>query len=121
MLERLATNTRTVSDNINAIMVTRGLSQSEISRMSGVSQKTISNLCNAKHSVQIEGLAAIAHALRVPTWTLLIPGAYTTTGTSSSTLVKLLGAWEDIPADGQETLAILAQRERERAKRKTED
>lgn len=64
--------------NLVNLLKHRGISQSELWRQlkrrgHKVSQKTVNNLANAKHSSEIGNLAAVADYFGVPLWVMLVP------------------------------------------------
>jgi len=54
---------REIADRVSALMESRGISQTELASMCGVSQMSISRLCNAKHNPSILMMLAVSRAL----------------------------------------------------------
>jgi transcriptional regulator with XRE-family HTH domain len=65
-----------VAANLRSLMFERSVNQVELATLSGVNQKTISNIVRGQHSCQIDVLWRIAGALGVPPWTLLVRGMH---------------------------------------------
>ena len=61
--------------NVRTLMAAVGWSQVELSRRSGVAQRTISNLLRPETgSTTVETVTALAGAFGVEPWALLVPG-----------------------------------------------
>lgn len=59
--------------NVEGLMRVRGWSQAQLAKKAGVGQKTISNVVNARQSIQVDVIEALASALGVEVWQLFMP------------------------------------------------
>ena len=63
----------TFRENLKKIMAARGLSANRLSQMSSVSQVMISYILNSQRGASLDTLQAIADALGLPAYMLLVP------------------------------------------------
>lgn len=68
----------TLAENLAAIMKRRGLKDRKVSALAksvgaSIGPKTVNNIQNKRHATTLETLSAVAEALRVPAWMLLLP------------------------------------------------
>ena len=66
---------RQVSDYLMGLMHLHGISQRELGRLSGVDQKTISNLCREVSLPRVETMDLLVAPFGVECWEALYPGA----------------------------------------------
>lgn len=63
-----------LSENLQALMDELDISENELARRSGVSQKQVNNIVNERTGCGTDALDAIARVAGVAAWTLLVPG-----------------------------------------------
>lgn len=63
-----------LAKNIRAMLQTLQWSENELSRRSTVSQKQVNNISMARTGCGIDALDAIARAMAIEAWQLLVPG-----------------------------------------------
>lgn len=99
-----------VAANVRALMDRRELTQMQLCAKSGVSQRHISNLINAKGGPGAEVLDAVASAFGLPGWLLMIPGLSVEILDSHS-IPLLVESFISAGPEGRELIARLAERE----------
>lgn len=111
------TNTRKiVAANIARLRKDRGMNQTELGSRAGVGQTTISSIENPEgKSPTLETLSAIAKALQVPEWTLLVDGSALDSNQLKA-LDHLVHIYADLPAAGKNQVQRVAEAEERYAK-----
>lgn len=111
------TNTRKiVAANIARLRKDRGMNQTELGSRAGVGQTTISSIENPEgKSPTLETLSAIAKALQVPEWTLLVDGSALDSAQLKA-LDHLVHIYADLPAAGKNQVQRVAEAEERYAK-----
>jgi len=115
--EHMDTNTRKiVAANVARLRKDRGMNQTELGSRAGVGQTTISSIENPDgKSPTLETLSAIAKALQVPEWTLLVDGS-ALDSTQLKALDHLVHIYADLPAAGKNQVQRVAEAEDRYAK-----
>lgn len=62
----------TLAKNVDRLMKLKNLSQPDVENESGVGQSTISRILKQQTNLGLDKLEAVAHALRVHPWELLV-------------------------------------------------
>ena len=67
----------TLARNVSILMTYNEHTQTALAKKAGISQRTISNICdpNSPHSPKLDSVDAVARAYRLEVWHLLIPDA----------------------------------------------
>ena len=101
-------------NNLRHLMRIKEMSQAELARQSGVSQKTISNILNpeVEQSPSIETAEKLAKPFGLEGWHLIMPNLPEDLLTSPS-LEKLLNSYISSSVAGREMIDRVAQREAE--------
>ena len=81
-----------LAKNVRAMLTTLQWSENELARRSGVSQKQVNNICMARTGCGVDAMAAIAHAMAIDAWQLLVPGFHAHTDIASRT-ARLMNAY----------------------------
>lgn len=63
----------TLSGNIRTLLRQNRLSENQLARLSGVSQKQVNNICRMRTGCGVDAIAAMAGTLNLPPWLLLVP------------------------------------------------
>lgn len=115
--DHMDTNTRKiVAANIARLRKDRGMNQTELGSRAGVGQTTISSIENPEgKSPTLETLSAIAKALQVPEWTLLVDGSALDSAQLKA-LDHLVHIYADLPAAGKNQVQRVAEAEERYAK-----
>ncbi len=115
--DHMDTNTRKiVAANVARLRKDRGMNQTELGSRAGVGQTTISSIENPEgKSPTLETLSAIAKALQVPEWTLLVDGS-ALDSTQLKALDHLVHIYADLPAAGKNQVQRVAEAEERYAK-----
>jgi transcriptional regulator with XRE-family HTH domain len=116
-------NTRKAfADNIRALREMAGLSQTGLAKRSGIAQTAISYCEQADgKSPTLETISALAKALRVPAWWLLIDHAAPDPATAQE-LGKLADLYAKLPKEGKSQVLRVAEAEaRYHGEKKTDD
>lgn len=104
----------TLSRNLQALMDTRGLSQAELGRLSGVGQSTLSRILDADtqgaSNPRVTTLEAVASYFGVAAWQLLVPGLDPAM-CADGRLGQLVAAYCAAPEIGQQTILRIAESE----------
>lgn len=87
--------------NLRAMLHTLQWSENELSRRSNVSQKQVNNIAAARTGCGIDALDALAKAMAIESWQLLVPGFYTRTEIASRT-ARLMNAYLAAAREGRE-------------------
>lgn len=61
--------------NLDRLMKERGLVDRALELKSGIGHKTINNMRNGRHAPNLDNIEAVAKALQVEPWMLLVPNA----------------------------------------------
>lgn len=111
-LDDLARNAvEIVAQNVRALMKENDFTQMDVAGRCGVSQKTVSNILNAAHSVQANNVARVAWALDVPAWSLYVPNAWNETMTGQQ-LVEACTTWLTLTSSGRTVIEAFLRHER---------
>jgi transcriptional regulator with XRE-family HTH domain len=110
-------NTRQiVAANVRRLRNALNWSQSTLGKKAGIAQTAVSSVEQPDgKSPQLDTLEALATALNVPTWTLLID-ADDLTAAKMTTLDVLAKSFAHLPASGQEQVTRVAEAEARYAK-----
>lgn len=97
--------TRVVADNINRLMAASGHSNLSLERgtRGRVKKSTIGRMRNAEISAGINNVEAVAHALGLEAWQLLIPDYPAVDGQASS---QPKGAGDELDTDSRELVGL---------------
>ena len=63
----------TLSRNVTSLLRQHQLSENQLARLSGVSQKQVNNVCRQRTGCGVDAIAALARVFRIPPWLLLVP------------------------------------------------
>lgn len=74
-----------LAKNVRAMLATLQWSENELARRSNVSQKQVNNVCMARTGCGIDALDAMAKAMAVESWQLLVPGFHLHTDVAART------------------------------------
>lgn len=74
-----------LAKNLRAMLVTLQWSENELARRSNVSQKQVNNIAAARTGCGIDALEAIAKAMAIEPWQLLVPNFHLFTDVASRT------------------------------------
>lgn len=99
-----------VAKNVTALMRRRDWTQMQLHFKSGVSQRHVSNVMNAKSGVSIEILEAVAGAFGIPGYLLLVD-ELPVEMLDSKKIPLLIKRYLDSPKEGQDLLDSMAERE----------
>jgi hypothetical protein len=91
-----------LAKNVRAMLATLQLSENELARRSGVSQKQVNNLTQVRTGCGIDALEAIARAMALETWQLLVPGFHLRTEIAGRT-ARLMNAYLHHAREGRES------------------
>lgn len=64
---------KVVAGNVKRLRAELGITEEEVKRRSGISQKTFNNIANAEHSPTISTIEKVAKGLGVDPWELMLP------------------------------------------------
>lgn len=64
---------KVVAANVKRLRAELGITEEEVKRRSGISQKTFNNIANAEHSPTISTIEKVAKGLGVDPWELMLP------------------------------------------------
>lgn len=111
------TNTRKiVAANVARLRKDRAMNQTDLGNRAGVGQTTVSSIENPEgKSPTLETLSAIAKALHVPEWTLLVDGS-ALDSTQLKSLDHLVHVYTDLPDAGKTQVQRVAEAEERYAK-----
>jgi transcriptional regulator with XRE-family HTH domain len=103
----------TLARNINALMTRRNMVQHDLARASGVSQRTVSNLCNPDGpSPTLDSVDAVAAAFGLEGWHLIMPTLIDDLS-GDTTIAGLFDAYSHATAEGKRHILRVAEREAE--------
>lgn len=103
----------TLARNINALMTKRRMKQHDLAKVSGVSQRTISNLCNPDGpSPTLDSVDAVAKAFGLEGWHLIIPTLIDELS-GATTIAGLFDAYSHATDEGKRHILRVAEREAE--------
>ena len=103
----------TLAQNVNELMRRGKLVQRDLAKMSGVSQRTISNICNPDGpSPTLESVDAVAAAFGLDGWHLIMPTLVDDLA-GDTTIAALFSAYEHASAEGRRHIVRVAEREAE--------
>jgi transcriptional regulator with XRE-family HTH domain len=60
--------------NLSTLLKLRGIGVTELAKRAQVARKTLNNVMNARNGASLDVLEALATALAVPAWVVLLPG-----------------------------------------------
>ncbi len=111
------TNTRKiVAFNVRRLREARSWNQTVLGEKAGLGQTTVSSIEQQEgKSPNLESLTAIAKALGVPEWTLLVDGS-ALDAVQLKTLDHLVHTYADLPATGKKQVQRVAEAEERYAK-----
>ena len=99
-------NRETLGDRLSRVLKERGLSQSEIARMAGVTPQAIQYIC-AEKAERSAYVAEIAHALNLSTWWLATGQGHRALWREMSYEARLVGSeYERLPPDGKREMRL---------------
>jgi transcriptional regulator with XRE-family HTH domain len=75
MRNEIPSATEIIAGNLDRLMAERGLVDRVVGKLSGVGHKTVNNMRQGRHGATLEKIEAVARALKVPAWMLLVPNA----------------------------------------------
>lgn len=100
------------ANNLRLLMRLSDVNQTKLAKMSGVSQKTISNILKEEQTPTIETAQLLASAFGLEGWHLIMPNLPTDLVTSS-TIESLFTSFLGASAGGREMIIKVAEREAE--------
>lgn len=104
-------NTRAiVAKNLRALLDLRAWSERTLAKQSGVAQKTINNILTSSSACTVETAGALANALGLHAWHLLIPDLPQDL-VSSPSLGAIVADWINATPEGREHIEMVAWRE----------
>lgn len=95
-----------LSANLEAFLEVAGISQNELARRSNVSQKQVNNIVQQRTGCGIDALAALAGALGVAPWILLVEDASRLID-SRLKLEKLVAQYADMTPEKRAALDLI--------------
>jgi len=113
------TTTEAVAKNLRRLMEVYNLSQPQVAKKAGVSQRTVSNILNAANEPGIEKINKIARAFGLQGWQLQMPNIPDDL-LSSGVVPKVMDALMKATPEGREMIQRLAEREAHYSKQKPE-
>lgn len=96
--------------NLSYLLKTRGLSERDLALKSGVSQKTINNIVNARTSANTENVDKLARVFGLDGWHLILPDLIKDIE-SGGTITKMVSNYLASSKSGQEMIFQIAERE----------
>lgn len=102
---------RAFARNLRAHLRRLEWSEAELARRSGVSQKHINNATNSRTTSSIEAVDALARALKVPAWMLLVEGFEDVDQPAAMQLAELVGVWLGAGDDARRAITATARRQ----------
>jgi transcriptional regulator with XRE-family HTH domain len=100
----------TLARNIKRHLIDNALSETELARRAGVSQKHINNATNQRTSSSIEVVERIGQALMIPGWALMMPGVHDEHAPDVTRLAHLVACWIGSDESGRRLLETTARR-----------
>jgi DNA-binding Xre family transcriptional regulator len=97
-----------IADNVQRLMDARGWSESMLAQETSLAKKTVNNLINVRHDIKISTIEAVARALKIQPWELLMRGAPIT---DRDALGNLVDRYSKSSAEGREMILKIAERE----------
>lgn len=99
---------RALAENLSRLMKRDLLTEMELSRRSGVSQKAINNTLHMRNSTQIETAEALARPFGLSGWQILVPAFDIDSALELSSLVSY---WQKASTEDRQYLYSVAERE----------
>jgi transcriptional regulator with XRE-family HTH domain len=84
---------RALARNLRSHLLRLEWSENELARRSGVSQKHINNMTNQRTTSSVEVVDAIARAIRLPPWMLLVEGFDDLAEDQARQLSEIVASW----------------------------
>ena len=104
----------TLSRNLQALMAENGLTQNQLSKKSGVSQRTISNMLDPDGpNPQLDNVDKVASAFGLDGWHLIMPNLIEDLTDGSSITSRVLHNLRHSSREGKEHILRVAEREAE--------
>lgn len=113
------TTTEAVAKNLRRLMDVHGLTQAQVAKRAGVSQRHISNILNAVQEPGIEKINKIARAFGLHGWQLQMPNLPEDL-LLGDVVTRVMDALTQASPDGREMIGRLAEREAHYSKHKPE-
>lgn len=88
------------------------ISEAELARRAGVSQKHVNNATNCRTTSSIEVAECLGRALLVPGWALCVPGLHSESRAQTMALAGLVASWIGASDDARKTIEDVARRVR---------
>lgn len=100
-----------IARNVKALRTARNWSQTRLAERAGIAQTAISYIEREDgKSPAVDTLEAVASALRVPTWTLMLPDMPPAMATTAA-LDKLVHTYTHVSDEGRATIDAIAEAE----------
>jgi transcriptional regulator with XRE-family HTH domain len=93
--------------NMRRIMRARGMSEAAVAKAAGIDKKTVNNVLNRRFAAQLDKLDAIAKALDIRPWRLLLEDADPQNGDDSK-LAHLIEDFERSDETGKHGILTIA-------------
>ena len=101
---------QTLAQNLRYLMKLRGWSEADCAKHAKVSQKTVNNVLNAKHTTSIDTADALARAFGLTGWHLLLPNLPDDLRQSPS-VGRLIESYVKASAKGRDYIDRVAEQE----------
>ena len=112
MVKNKTSTAECFANNLRLLMRLSAVNQTELAKMSGVSQKTISNILKGTQTPTIETADLLAAAFGLEGWHLIMPNLPSDL-VSSPTIEALFSSFLGASAGGREMIIKVAEREAE--------
>lgn len=99
-----------LSRNLRYLLRTKNWSEAELSRRSGVAQKTVNNAVNGVYQTKVETCEQLAKPFGLTGWLLIHPKLIDNIE-GGSTITKLIQAYMNSSEEGQRVILGIAERE----------
>jgi transcriptional regulator with XRE-family HTH domain len=102
-----------VRKEINRLFRASGMTETELAKKAGVSQKTVNNLLHDRHPPSLVTVEACAAALGVEIWQLFLSDETLDQTASPQESLKLIHAYKTASTAGRDIILRVAEREAE--------
>lgn len=99
-----------LAHNVALLMRLHGYDQTHLAKLSGVNQKTISNVINTRNAANIDKIDAIASAFGLDAWHLILPNLPEEIASGGS-IEQLVRNYIAADHDGREYITRVSERE----------
>lgn len=101
---------RAFARNLRAHLRRIEWSEAELARRSGVSQKHVNNATNARTTSSIEVADALARALKLPAWMLLVEGFEDIDQAAAMQLSEIVAVWLGASDEARRAIGTVSRR-----------